>query len=63
MNITIEYKDLIFLENYLSTIHTEISNSVRESYADEETSLDEIGSLASDRDNIGRILSIIKQQK
>ena len=63
MNITIEYKDLIFLENYLSTIHTEISNSVRESYADEETSLDEIGNLASDRDNIGRILSIIKQQK
>jgi len=63
MNLTIEYKDVIFLEDYLSKIHSDISKSVKESYADEETSLDQIGTLANDRDSIGRILSIIKQQK
>mgnify|MGYP003123398298 FL=1 len=62
MRVDIEYKDLMFLKEYLSTQLNNISTRVKESYTDEETSLDDISSLGKTRDNIHRIVSVLKQQ-
>jgi len=62
MKVDIEYKDIIFLKEYLSTHLNDISTIVKESYTDDETPLDDISSLGRTRDNIHRILSALKQQ-
>jgi len=62
MKIEIQYKDLMFLKEYLSTQLNDISTRVKESYTDEETPLDDISSLGRTRDNIDRIISVLKQQ-
>ena len=62
MKVDIEYKDLMFLKEYLSTQLNDISTRVKESYTDEETSLDAISSLGRTRDSIHRIVYVLKQQ-
>ena len=62
MKVDIEYKDLMFLKEYLSTQLDDISTRVKESYTDEETSLDAISSLGRTRDSIHRIVYVLKQQ-
>ena len=62
MKVDIEYKDIIFLKEYLSTHLNDISTIVKESYTDDETPLDDISSLGRTSYNIHRILSALKQQ-
>ena len=62
MNIEIEYKDLMFLKDYLSEQAQDLDKRVKESYMDEETPLDEISSLGKTRDTLNTIASVIKKQ-
>ena len=62
MKIEIEYKDLIFLQAYLSEQVHDLYKIVKESYMDEETSLEEISSLGKTRDDLNKIASVIKKQ-
>jgi len=62
MKIEIEYKDLIFLKDYLSEQADGLDKRVKESYMDEETPLEEISSLGGTRDTLSTIASVIKKQ-
>ena len=62
MKIEIEYKDLIFLKDYLSEQADGLDKRVKESYMDEETPLEEISSLGKIRDDLNKIASLIKKQ-
>tara|TARA_R100000995_G_C3384863_1_gene77657 strand:+ start:195 stop:410 length:216 start_codon:yes stop_codon:yes gene_type:complete len=62
MRVEIEYKDIIFLKDYLLEQASGMDKKVKESYMDEETPLEEISSLGKTRDNLNKIASIIKQQ-
>ena len=62
MRVEIEYKDIIFLKDYLLEQANGMDKKVKESYMDEETPLEEISSLGKTRDNLNKIASIIKQQ-
>ena len=62
MRVDIEYKDLIFLQAYLLEQSQDLDKIVKESYMDEETSLEEISSLGKTRDDLNKIASVIKKQ-
>jgi len=62
MKIEIEYKDLVFLKDYLKEQAQDLDKRVKESYMDEETPLDEISSLGKTRDTLNIIASVIKKQ-
>jgi len=62
MKVEIEYKDLTFLQAYLSEQVHDLDKIVKESYMDEETSLEEISSLGKTRDDLNKIASEIKKQ-
>tara|TARA_R100001510_G_C7481230_1_gene93134 strand:+ start:277 stop:468 length:192 start_codon:yes stop_codon:yes gene_type:complete len=62
MKIEIEYKDLMFLKDYITEQAQDLDKRVKESYMDEETPLDEISSLGKTRDTLNIIASIIKKQ-
>tara|TARA_Y100000004_G_C8753011_1_gene343268 strand:+ start:97 stop:288 length:192 start_codon:yes stop_codon:yes gene_type:complete len=62
MKIEIEYKDLMFLKDYLREQAQDLDKRVKESYMDEETPLDEISSLGKTRDTLNIIASVIKKQ-
>jgi hypothetical protein len=62
MKIEIEYKDLMFLKDYITEQAQDLDKRVKESYMDEETPLDEISSLGKTRDTLNIIASVIKKQ-
>tara|TARA_R100000315_G_C5134932_1_gene77114 strand:- start:137 stop:352 length:216 start_codon:yes stop_codon:yes gene_type:complete len=62
MRVELEYKDIIFLRDYLLEEASGMDKKVKESYMDEKTPLEEISSLGKTRDNLNKIASIIKQQ-
>ena len=62
MKIEMEYKDLMFLKDYISEQAQDLDKRVKDSYMDEETPLDEISSLGKTRDTLNIIASIIKKQ-
>ena len=62
MKIEIEYKDLMFLKDYITEQVQDLDKRVKESYMDEETPLDEISSLGKTRDTLNIIASVIKKQ-
>ena len=62
MKIEMEYKDLIFLKDYLSEQAHDLDKRVKESYMDEETPLEEISSLGKTRDTLRTIASVINKQ-
>jgi len=62
MKIEIEYKDLMFLKDYITEQAQDLDKRVKESYMDEETPLDEISSLGKTRDTLNIISSVIKKQ-
>lgn len=61
-SLQLEYKDIIFLRDYLSEQAQALDKKVKESYMDEETPLDEISSLGKTRDDLTKIIAIIKTQ-
>ena len=62
MKIEMEYKDLMFLKDYITEQAQDLDKRVKESYMDEETPLDEISSLGKTRDTLNIIASVIKKQ-
>ena len=62
MKIELEYKDILFLKEYLKEQTDDMTKIVKESYMDEKTTLEEISSLGKTRDTLTKILSVIKQQ-
>tara|TARA_A100001391_G_scaffold175804_1_gene138740 strand:+ start:100 stop:309 length:210 start_codon:yes stop_codon:yes gene_type:complete len=61
-SLQLEYKDIIFLRDYLSEQAQALDKKVKESYMDEETPLEEISSLGKTRDDLSKIIAIIKTQ-
>jgi hypothetical protein len=61
-SLQLEYKDIIFLRDYLSEQAQALDKKVKESYMDEETPLEEISSLGKTRDDLTKIIAIIKTQ-
>tara|TARA_R100000388_G_scaffold73550_1_gene53350 strand:- start:2343 stop:2552 length:210 start_codon:yes stop_codon:yes gene_type:complete len=61
-SLQLEYKDIIFLRDYLSEQAQALDKKVKESYMDEKTPLDEISSLGKTRDDLTKIIAIIKTQ-
>jgi len=61
-SLQLEYKDIIFLRDYLSEQVQALDKKVKESYMDEETPLEEISSLGKTRDDLTKIIAIIKTQ-
>ena len=62
MKIEMEYKDVVFLKEYLLEQAQDLDKRVKESYMDEETPLEEISSLGRTRDTLRTIASVIKKQ-
>jgi hypothetical protein len=61
-SLQLEYKDIIFLRDYLSEQAQALDKKVKESYMDEKTPLEEISSLGKTRDDLSKIIAIIKTQ-
>ena len=61
-SLQLEYKDIIFLRDYLSEQAQALDKKVKESYMDEKPPLDEISSLGKTRDDLTKIIAIIKTQ-
>ena len=62
MKVELEYKDILFLKEYLKEQTDDMTKILKESYMDEKTTLEEISSLGKTRDTLTKILSVIKQQ-
>jgi hypothetical protein len=62
MKVELEYKDIIFMRDYLKEQTDGMTKILRDSYMDEKTTLEEIQSLGKSRDTLAKILSVIKQQ-
>ena len=62
MKVELEYKDILFLKEYLKEQTDDMTKILKESYMDEKTTLEEIQSLGKSRDTLAKILSVIKQQ-
>ena len=62
MKVELEYKDVIFMRDYLKEQTDGMTKILRDSYMDEETPLDEISSLGKTRDTLNIIASVIKKQ-